>query len=373
LALAVSAAADYFYFGFLTFPPYQWLTFNITKGLAVFYGVNDWHYYLSQGLPLLLTTYLPFGLIALWSSTSLSSPGIPTSITNTRFQLAFTVLVTLITLSLISHKEVRFIYPLLPLLHLLLAPHVVSFFTATPLPSVLTASISSLNSNNKIPRPRRLLLILLLSLNVVISIYTTQFHQRGVLSVISYLRTEYESLHLNELGQPLVASPSDNNSLQNTDADTEIFAAFLMPCHSTPWRSHLVYPGLKAWALTCEPPINIPANSTERKAYRDEADRFYDDPKKFLEEEIGGRERPWPRFVVGFEGIESVLRRYYEEAMKGWTVRRRWEGFNSHWHDDARRVGNVVVWEFVEKEGQGKKDEEAQERIEEEKPRTRGL
>jgi phosphatidylinositol glycan class B len=110
--LAASGLSDYLYFGNWTFPPYQWLTFNISLDLAVFYGRNDWHYYLSQGLPLLLTMYLPFTLIGFWKSTS------------NQIQSLFTITVftTIATLSLISHKEVRFIYPLLPMLHIISAP-----------------------------------------------------------------------------------------------------------------------------------------------------------------------------------------------------------------------------------------------------------
>ena len=81
--------------------------------------------------------------------------------------------------------------------------------------------------------------------------------------------------------------------------------------------------------------------------YRDEADRFYDDPGRFLTEEVGTVEKPWPRFIVGFEGIEGVLREYSQGRMKRFVVRERWRGFNSHWHDDERRRGDVVIWEFV--------------------------
>ncbi|TVY56336.1 GPI mannosyltransferase, partial [Lachnellula suecica] len=102
VVLLISGISDRLYFGEWTFPPYQFLNFNINQNLAVFYGRNDWHYYLSQGLPLLLTTYLPFALVGLWNSASLSA-------SNIRFLLTTTILVTLATLSLISHKEVRFI------------------------------------------------------------------------------------------------------------------------------------------------------------------------------------------------------------------------------------------------------------------------
>jgi phosphatidylinositol glycan class B len=70
----------------------------------------------------------------------------------------------------------------------------------------------------------------------------------------------------------------------------------------------------------------------------------------FLSREIGGKERAWPRYVVGFEGIEEGLKKWYEKEVPGYTVKRKWETFNSHWHDDWRRTGDVVVWEFVEKD-----------------------
>jgi len=92
----------------------------------------------------------------------------------------------------------------------------------------------------------------------------------------------------------------------------------------------------------------LAAHTEEREAYRDEADRFFDDPAKFFRKEVNTRERPWPRFVVGFEGIEKDLREWYEGSMKGFKVREKWRGGNSVWHDDWRRQGDVVVWEFVE-------------------------
>jgi len=128
----------------------------------------------------------------------------------------------------------------------------------------------------------------------------------------------------------------------------ETFVGFLMPCHSTPWRSNLVYEDLRAWALGCEPPLHLAARTEERKAYRDEADRFYDDPINFLQNEVNTIERPWPRYIVGFQGIEGVLKEYYMNEMPGFVVKERWRGFNSHWHDDERRKGDVVVWEFIE-------------------------
>jgi phosphatidylinositol glycan class B len=345
VVITISAASDFYYFGEWTFPPYQWLNFNINQDLAVFYGRNDWHYYLSQGLPLLLTTYLPFALVAILHATSL-----PTS--DIRFLLTVTIFTTLSTLSLVSHKEVRFIYPLLPLLHILAAPIITSFFQTTamkvthppPFPSTPRTEIITILHRKK-------LLALLLALNIGIASYTTLVHQAGVISVTKFLRTEYEALALDGRGR-LLSDPEagmhDEVKKKTDYDDSETFVGFLMPCHSTPWRSQLFYPGLKAWALSCEPPIHLAPHSIERESYRDEADRFYDNPAKFLKEEVNNKEKPWPRYIAGFESIKDVLKEYYENEMQGFVVKERWRAKNSHWHDDPRRKGDVVVWEFVD-------------------------
>src|SRR5690348_15865058 len=68
--LVISIVSGRLYFGFWTFPPYQWLYFNISQSLAVLYGRMPWHYYLSPGVPLLTTTFLPFTLVGLYRTTS---------------------------------------------------------------------------------------------------------------------------------------------------------------------------------------------------------------------------------------------------------------------------------------------------------------
>lgn len=348
--VSISAISDYLYFGVWTFPPYQWLNFNITQSLAIFYGRNDWHYYLSQGLPLLLTSYFPFALHALWSG-GYPANSLDPLVSNTRFILVFIINTMLATLSIISHKEVRFIFPLLPLLHILAAPHLTSLLTSIPISKALTPTKYQANLN--IAPKKKKYLYAIITFNISLALYATQVHQRGVIDVLAFVRHEYEAIYLSNRGLLIPSSvpgsdddfPPTHDWAGNSD---EVFVGFLMPCHSTPWRSQLVHPSLKAWALTCEPPLHLPAGTSERLMYRDEADRFYDSPLEFLKREIGGVEKPWPRYVVGFEGIEEVLREFYEWKMPGWEVRRKWSGFNSHFHDDARRVGRVVVWEFVD-------------------------
>jgi phosphatidylinositol glycan class B len=274
-------------------------------------------------------------------------------------------------LSTISHKEVRFIYPLLPILHVLAAPSVVSFFTTTN-GNATTSSTSPPSAQGIKLRGRRLLLLTALTTtNLTIGYYTTQLHQRGVIDVLDFLRHQYKEEYLPSsapfsISNTLYNSTSSISSSTSPDLSSRDrarpFAAFLTPCHSTPWRSHLIHSDLHAWSLTCEPPLHIPASSPLRRSYRDEADRFYDDPQLFLSKEIGQKGREWPRYVVGFEGIGWWLAEFFmqepfrEEGKWGedggmgvekMELREVWRGFNSHWHDDWRRKGHVIVWEVV--------------------------
>ncbi|CEJ92070.1 hypothetical protein VHEMI07747 [[Torrubiella] hemipterigena] len=324
VALAVSILADRYYFGFWTFPPYNWLYFNVSKSLAVFYGRHPWHYYLVQGIPLLCTTSLPFVVPALYRPRSPSSDS-PSKTLILR-TLASTVFVTVATLSLIAHKEVRFIYPLLPILSILGAPHAASFFTAR-------ASSTSQSS-----RPQRVLrhkahLAAGLTINIFLAGYLSYFHQRAPLKVLNFLRDDYE--------QRLVTS--------SPPASDELFALFLMPCHSTPWRSHLIHPSLNAYALSCDPPLHTQPNTPERINYMDEADRFYAQPEHFLSQEIFNSTAAAriPRYIVGFEGIEPTLHSFFTSKAGSKfkiTPRPAWSSNNGLFSEDWRRAGKVIVW-----------------------------
>ncbi|KAK3494794.1 Alg9-like mannosyltransferase family-domain-containing protein [Neurospora hispaniola] len=361
--LAVSLISDRLYFGFWTFPPYKWLYFNISQSLAVFYGHMPWHYYLSQGIPLLTTTFLPFALVGLYKATS-SSRTLTVLQSNILKTLSFAVLSMVGTLSIISHKEVRFIYPLLPILHILAAPYVFKFFTI-PATSATAATTTQTKGNAAAPSSptttgpvtlrHKISLANLLSLNLLLAIYLSLFHQPAALSVMTFLRAEFERIHPDSL--------SLDSSLSQKQ---ELFALFLTPCHSTPWRSHLAYPALRARALTCEPPLHTQPGSEERRDYMDEADRFYKKSEEedglygveFLREEMWGGDgltsgggtqgEEIPRYIVGFEGIEESLKKFFEEDKKGKEMgielNKVWEGWNGAFNEDWRRRGKLVVW-----------------------------
>jgi phosphatidylinositol glycan class B len=50
--------------------------------------------------------------------------------------------------------------------------------------------------------------------------------------------------------------------------------------------------------------------------------------------------RPWPQNLVFFGQLEDTMREVLGETL----YRECWRGFNSHFHDDFRRTGDVIVW-----------------------------
>src|SRR5260370_42571362 len=57
--LVTSLTVDKFYYGRLQFPVLNFIKVNFSS-VSLFYGQCPWHYYLTQGLPILCTTSLPF-------------------------------------------------------------------------------------------------------------------------------------------------------------------------------------------------------------------------------------------------------------------------------------------------------------------------
>ncbi|KAL8902264.1 MAG: hypothetical protein Q9207_004799, partial [Kuettlingeria erythrocarpa] len=212
-------------------------------------------------------------------------------------QLATTSLLIPFALSFISHKEVRFIYPLLPPLHILsAAPFSIYFGPLLQSPSI--------------PRKRKTktaVLVTILTFNFLLALFTTALYQTAPLTTLAYLRS-----------RSLASSSSPSSTTT---------AAFLTPCHSTPWRSHLLHPTLKAWALSCHPPLHLP-DPASHATYLDEADHFYASPAHWLSLHLG---RP-PRSLgeqqarllaletatgVAWDGVESDRGR---ERKKAWTA-----------------------------------------------------
>jgi GPI mannosyltransferase 3 len=220
LVLSALCSLDSLYYGKLTITPLNFVITNLSP-ISLFYGSSPWHYYLTQGLPILCTTALPFALHGMWLSLG------PTGTRSAKYLLGLLVW-TISVYSFAGHKEWRFIHPLLPALHIFAAKSIVdSGHHGNSTVSPGAGKAKKLNSYIS-----KLHLSLLL-LNILPLLYLILFHARAQIDVLHYLRS---------LGEHNIKS-----------------AGFLMPCHSTPWQAYLHKPSWsdehRFWSLGCEPPL----------------------------------------------------------------------------------------------------------------------
>ncbi|BGO94314.1 hypothetical protein NBRC10512_002763 [Rhodotorula toruloides] len=339
LASLFSFTLDTLFYRTPTFTPLRFLHTNVFRSISLFYGSNSSHFYLSQGVPILLLTQLPFSLHGL-SARRWEGVRNPRALRALRWTLAGTIG----TYSLLSHKEWRFIHPLLPVMHLFVALSLVKLSSSPP------PSTSRWSRTTRV-RPTY---TALLFLSLLPATYLTSFHGLGQTRVSAYLRSRVGR------GRSV---------------------GWLMPCHSAGWGAHLHTrewgrrvrdlevsgkgEGEKGgmWMITCEPPLDGQDPST----YQDETDHFYACPCTFLSTRFPPLVNPsfpspspstseytWPAHLIlfssllshpcpsqsPFDNIEVLLRD------KGYG--REWSAWNTlnGWHEDWRRRGRVEVWSW---------------------------
>lgn len=297
VTLQFAVIIDSFYYGRLAFPLLNFLRFNL-GGHADFYGVNKLHYYLSQGLPLLLCAWLPFALHGALRARK----------THTELLVMCGSVVAAYTL--LCHKEVRFISPLVIILNGF-AAYSLDLLSGTHKSARSKVVKSTSASARQVRQGARiwfkLTLAAVIAVNIGIGYYGARMHQRGVTDLIEHVRLHPE---IDEL-------------------------LLLMPCHSTPWQSHIHRQGNFRF-LTCEPPLH----GTPAVGYRDEADQFYDDPVAFL-----AMAEHWTGWVATFEASQQVIEQFWTQSGINFALQKRW--FNSHVHDDARRRGDVLLYRML--------------------------
>ncbi|KAL6074811.1 glycosylphosphatidylinositol anchor biosynthesis, variant 2 [Balamuthia mandrillaris] len=290
--LAAGGVVDRVMYGEWTFVPYNFVYFNVMKGVGSFYGTHAWHWYLSQGLPTILITYLPLFLAGVYLSR--------------RYLLASLVLWTVFWYSLLAHKEFRFLFAMLPVTNLYSGYALNWLWQYYYDPRKKhdnndsrcdgDASSAKDQTNNQQSKDRRnklqeqrlqqrqrsagerkggpqgrggergrgarwqrwmvvgVIFVVMVG-QVVPALYLSVVHQRGPLQVMRYLREEHAA-----------------GRLRNDSA-----VHFLTPCHATPFYSHLHAP-IPMQFLTCEPP---PTGQLTHE-YKDESDLFFEDPASFL-------------------------------------------------------------------------------------------
>lgn len=338
IVLGLGACADYLYFGIWTLGPLRFFLQNVVHSVSSFYGVYAWHWYITLGIPVILSIHLP--LYFFQGIKMAFKKAVSAQVRTLLGMCAWTVVV----FSLLAHKEVRFLQPLVPWFHLIAALGLAKRRPSNP-SSLSTAFLA-------LPSWMRTWVYVQLPFFV----YLAAFHAHAQVGVTTHLHH--------------VASSSKTPST----------VGFLMPCHSTPWQSHMhVFPwgsggdDGRAWFLACPPPPQ-----PHLTGYWDQSDFFLADPLQYMRTrfpttvdlsfppmersqfsvpsstglprahaayDLGWR-HPWPSHLVMFSSLldthdhttsmaDVLTAQGYRETARFW---------NSVFHPEAHRRGDVVVW-----------------------------
>jgi GPI mannosyltransferase 3 len=316
LGIATAILVDRCLYGFWTVPFLGNFYFNVVQNRAQLYGTHPWHFYFAVGLPVITGLLFPFVVLDAGNMLGLlRSYRIPYGARN----LWIIAISYLFIMSNNAHKEFRFILPVLPLLYLLVAPHLQSFMTC-----------QSTQSTNRTRRLRWKRLAIYSIANFVVVLYLGCMHQSAPISIQykirevsrTYLKSTNHSTPScgsHDTHDPVhtthylssstsftsanVSSPSSTTtsdpSVASCDASNAFNAAnsrstsylhsyptlsvyyWTGQCHSTPLLSHLHVPPihLDTWSLDCSPECR--ARQQDAPC---EVDRFIQDPAKFAQE-----------------------------------------------------------------------------------------
>ncbi|AWP01624.1 putative GPI mannosyltransferase 3 [Scophthalmus maximus] len=276
-AVVISTVIDCIFYEKWTLVQFNFLKFNIFHSVADFYGSHPWHWYFTQGFVVVIGPHLPFFLHGC-------------TVAYKRYKVLLAAVVwTIVVYSLLPHKEFRFIYPVLPF-------------------CMVFCGISLAN----LKVWRRAAALVLLVTNLVPALYTGLIHQRGTLDVMSHLH-------------PLC----DTSSSMSMSPQPDVL--FLMPCHSTPYYSHVHCP-MKMKFLECPPDLG-------EDGYVDEAERFYDDPLHWLRTSFPYKSS-LPTHLVLFDVLEKEISVFLE----GNRFVRTAEIFHTHF-PEGRVGGSIFIYE----------------------------
>ncbi|XP_025208440.1 GPI mannosyltransferase 3 [Melanaphis sacchari] len=247
LAIIFSITLDSYLHGSFVVTQWNFLYYNIIKKVNAHYSVENWYWYFVSGLPPVLGPIF-FVLIYCFIKKLRHI-----NLYDTDSKLVITVFWSLSVLSMVAHKEQRFLLPLFPMI----------FFITSQQISIICEKFIKLGT-------------LTVILNIIVLIYLGRYHQIGSTTVMSHL-----------------AKIPQNSTL-----------LFLMPCHSTPLYSHL-HLNITARILTCEPNLHGISN------YTDEADVFFENPKKWLEESyLFESNNNLPTHIVMFDKLSKKVQSF---------------------------------------------------------------
>lgn len=273
ISLLFSVTVDSYFYGFFVVTQWNFLYFNIIKKVNAHYSVEPWYWYFVSGLPSVLG---PVFLIFAYTFVKNFKHLKRNDIDS---KLTVTVLWTLFVFGTIAHKEQRFVLPLCPMIF---------FLTSRPIAVICKKFKKSA--------------CLIVLVNTLVLIYLGRYHQIGTTSVMSHLSTV----------------PQNSTLL------------FLMPCHSTPLYSHL-HSNVATRFLTCEPNLDGASN------YTDEADVFFGNPQKWLEDSYTSKHgNKLPSHVIMYDVLSNELQTFLNKG--------KYKDILSVFHTDfpSGRIGQYI-------------------------------
>jgi len=295
IIFVTSILTDRWCYGRWVFVHYKFLQFNVLSGKSVYFGRNEWHWYITQGVPIVTATHLPLVLHGIFITVVKALKVHVTTKISRMFLML--IIATIVMYSFIGHKEFRFILNLIPLF---------CFFCGV--------SICSLSLRGK-----AYAMIWLASTNVPMAYYFSVIHQSGPDAVLNFLQQRVG-----------LADALPHNA--------QPFAFFLMPCHSTPYYSYLHH-NLTMQFLTCHESLKL----SNHEEVMDEDDQFYSDPRQWLEKNIlNSQTSPTgcsnaPMHIVLYDSLLKEIRRF---ILQCYNV--CFETFHTHFPE--RRIGrNMIV------------------------------
>lgn len=244
LGIGMGMAVDRLFFGFWTIPFLGNFHFNAILNFAGLYGVHPAHWYVSTGLPAIMGLLLPFLLYDLYTLLTFRERN------KGKRNLWIIIMCYVAVMSCNSHKEFRYVLPVLPLVCLLAAAHL-KMFSFVPISRWRYFRMS-------------LILGAFISANIIAVLYLGGFHQSGQVLVNNRIVQTSRMVHLSD------PSKSKFSIHYLTGA-----------CHSTPLLSHLHAPPLnftEVWHLDCSPECRSDPGQIC------EYERFAYDTASFMEE-----------------------------------------------------------------------------------------
>ncbi|MED6133352.1 Mannosyltransferase aptg1 [Stylosanthes scabra] len=287
LVLGLTCLLDRIMYGTWILVPLNFLKFNFLSSGGDYYGTHKWHWYFTQGFPVMIFSYLPFCIAGI--------------IYSKQWRYACLLAWVLGLYSVLGHKEFRFVLPVLPIA-LIFSGYCLAVIEDPGLPGYKGKESSKKRARCS---PKMILaLIFLLVTNIPMALYMSLVHQRGPEDVMNHLARE-----------------ARHGKVKNI--------LFLTPCHATPYYS-LLHHDLPMRFLDCTP--------REEKGVLDESDRFLKDPVGFLSEYA--KNMSLPSHIVLFDWEEQKLK----NLLNSYDYREERRFFNAHFKVDRELQASIVVY-----------------------------